>query len=75
MGGYADMMLEGYACEACGEVFHDDAAAGFPRYCDGCEPEDLRPNPARARSIPCPGCARKFHSAFALAQHRTAKVH
>lgn len=81
MGEYADMMLEGDACAGCGEMFLDDAAQGFPRYCSrACEPEGFRASKGgggttQFRGTKCPGCDRKLMGAFALAQHRTAKGH
>ena len=73
MGEYAEMMLNGEACESCGKLFLDDDDLGIPRYCQACEQDEL-PAP-RAKSVLCPGCARRFRSYVACAQHRLAKGH
>lgn len=36
MGEAADDILEGLACECCGEWFHDGKEQGHPRSCVGC---------------------------------------
>lgn len=36
MGEAADDILEGRVCQYCGEWFHDDEDAGYPRACEEC---------------------------------------
>jgi uncharacterized C2H2 Zn-finger protein len=72
MGEYADLRLDGHACVECGEVFHDNAADGLPRYCGRCFPQ---PERARTRHVRCPACARTFRDEHSLAQHRAMKGH
>lgn len=42
MGEAADDMLEGRACQCCGEWFLDDEDCGYPRSCAGCLAETRR---------------------------------
>jgi len=75
MGEFADYVLNGDDCESCGMPF-DDAGDGYPRQCGACKADDApSKKDTRAKSVPCPACTRKFHSDFALQQHRTAKAH
>ena len=40
MGEYADLILDGYVCEDCGESIENDLAGeGFPQLCSGCAKE------------------------------------
>jgi Fe-S oxidoreductase len=75
MGEMADYLLNGDDCESCGLPF-DEAGEGFPRQCAACQADDAPPQRGtRPRVVPCPACTRKFHSDYALQQHRTAKAH
>lgn len=50
-GEIADMMLEGFMCEGCGEILGD--GDGFPRRCVACvHGDDAAPRRARASRTP-----------------------
>ena len=55
MGEYADMMLDGTCCEACGGFFGDGQAPGYPRYHKKCKPAVESPKP----KVKCTVCQRK----------------
>jgi hypothetical protein len=74
MGEYADMVLNGDACEICGVPILDAGGNGTPRSCRKCVADDT-PEPTRTRSVRCPVCDRPFRNEFGLAQHRAAKGH
>ena len=38
MGEYAELRIQGFACEECGMQI-DGEEPGYPRKCDECEPE------------------------------------
>lgn len=40
MGDAADMMLEGFVCQFCGEWMGADEGPGYPVTCDGCKERD-----------------------------------
>lgn len=76
----AEDLLSGCTCEGCGEWFEDvlsgRSAPGYPRRCASCEPAGrASPRKIRPRTVPCPGCARKFRSHGAMMWHRKAKEH
>lgn len=88
MGEYAEMMLDGTCCEACGEFIGN--SIGYPRYCcKACEPADyislrgalrrsLKPHQREERqrhlvkAHVCE-CGKRFRFATALAQHQRDK--
>ncbi len=39
MGEIADMMIEGFLCQYCGQAMDDHEEPGYPRTCDDCEEE------------------------------------
>jgi hypothetical protein len=65
MGEYAEMMLDGTCCEACGGFFGDSQAPGYPRYHKRCRPTIEAPKPPKH---PCPICQKKVKAA-GLADH------
>lgn len=88
MGEYADDMLNGFACEGCGDIFDDCLNGanepGYPRRCDSCRDETPRQpfKPIPQTSWGCMVCLHgvvpdrrkmRFKSEFALAQHMLAK--
>jgi hypothetical protein len=75
MGDYAEMILNGDACEVCGVPFLDSGGGGFPRSCTRCRADTVRPRQPATRSARCPGCARRFRDDFGLAAHRAMKAH
>lgn len=78
MGEMADMVLSGTMCQGCGAFLSDGAdGPGYPGWCSGCVPafRISQPKAKRPRTIPCPGCKRKFNSADAMKWHRKAKEH
>lgn len=42
MGEAADMILEGYFCQACGELLleEDGDPCGYPTFCDSCSEDE-----------------------------------
>lgn len=55
-GEIAEMMLDGFLCQGCGEVMGDEETgegAGYPGYCAGCRPDgdgDLSCEPTESKS-------------------------
>ena len=66
MGEYAEMMLDGTCCEACGTYL--GAGYGFPNYCSAKCARDRRatyhipPPPPWGRKTKCPECGKKVKS-------------
>lgn len=57
MGEYAEMMLDGTLCEACGEFIDDGGGEGIPRYCSTACAADrgmVYTPPARRQRMPQP---------------------
>ena len=46
MGEIADMMLEGFLCEGCGEWMGDDEGPGYARLCAACRRQVHHPDVA-----------------------------
>lgn len=55
MGEYADMLLDGSCCEACGVPMGDGQAPGYPRYHRKCRPP-VEPTPPKPK---CSICGKK----------------
>lgn len=79
MGEIAEMMLDGFMCEQCGETIGDEETGegqGFPGLCAGCAGEqrpsrkDNRGINASPKPFGCPGCKKRFRSQTAVDQHR-----
>ena len=78
MGEIAEMMLDGFMCEQCGEIIGDmetGEGQGFPGLCGGCAAEQTRARPSLrgTKTISCPNCKRRFGSEAALNQHSNTK--
>lgn len=56
MGEYADMLLDGSCCEACGVPMGDGQAPGYPRYHRKCRPPAVSVAP---KLVACPTCGKK----------------
>ena len=75
MGDVADAILEGDLCQGCGVYI--GPGNGYPRWCKQCrsrEPSrqkqrELRKVHPNARTIPCPGCGKRFSTEQARDQH------
>jgi len=75
IGEISEMYLEGFLDEETGEMI-DGTSPGYPRRQS--DPNcyiALQARSKRPRTIPCPGCNRKFNSVDAMAWHRKAKGH
>lgn len=42
MGEIADMMVNGFMCQSCGQFMPDGEEPGYPRDCQDCKNEDRR---------------------------------
>lgn len=74
MGEIAEMMLDGFICEQCGEIIGDmdtGEGAGFPGLCAGCASE-AKPEPQpklKDKRFRCTDCNRRFSSEAARCDH------
>lgn len=67
MGEYAEMMLDGTLCAACGVYLGGDGIEGIPNYCRSCgHPESFA---VKNEGNKCPLCHRLFKAKGAKKSH------
>jgi hypothetical protein len=73
MGEIAEMMLDGFMCEQCGEIIGDietGEGQGFPGLCAGCQAEQIgRVSKPKDKRFKCTDCNRRFSSEAARCDH------
>lgn len=47
MSYFDDYVADGLCCQSCGAYIGDEP--GYPRFCFGCDPERVKPRPAKAK--------------------------
>lgn len=85
MGEIAEMMLDGFLCQGCGEVIGDYESGeglGYPGFCAGCQPDDRlacastttkaerkRERNATMEARCCLFCGKKLRTELAVMDH------
>lgn len=80
MGEIAEMMLDGFMCEQCGEIIGDIESGegqGFPCLCAACQADagddEVYSLPNKAKPVQCTDCQRRFKNDAAWRDHYRVK--